>query len=66
MNSSMNKKEFGHFIVFVVLNYLIQDSSLNFGQWFFSGDISNESSSDELFDTIEKVSPPFITYEAFE
>jgi hypothetical protein len=32
MNSSMNKKEFGHFIVFVVLNYLIQDSSLNFGQ----------------------------------
>lgn len=53
-------------IIFAVLNYLMQDSSFNFGQWFFSGDSSNESSRDELFETIENASPPSVSYETYE
>ena len=46
----------GSLIVRVVLNYLMGDSSFNRGQLFFYGESSNESSSEELFDTIENLS----------
>lgn len=50
------RKCFDRLIVLVVLNYRANDSSFDLGQWFFYGESSNESSSDEPFDTIENLS----------